>query len=164
MKYITIDGYKMMIFDRSIRHKDFFKTTAQTGERCTGAGFIRLDGTTPVCHGEAESLGVRSDSERDDLLAGILFSASRPRVSKRAAAWREFAAVVEKHIEEYTVPQYGDEGEDQVTEFGAMDCLVQLKKYANRYGRNVRTGQEELDFVKMAHYVQLLARKHGGGK
>ena len=84
--------------------------------------------------------------------------------SKRAAAWREFAAEVERHIEEYTIPQYGDEGEDPVTGYSAEDCLVQVKKYANRYGRNSRDGQQELDFLKMAHFAQLAARKHGGGK
>jgi hypothetical protein len=82
--------------------------------------------------------------------------------SKRALAWRKFAEEVERHIEEYTVPQYGDAGEDQVTEWDAEDCLKNLSKYRKRYGKNARPGQQDLDFVKMAHYVQLAAEKHGG--
>jgi hypothetical protein len=87
----------------------------------------------------------------------------KPPISRRAAAWRKFAAEVEDHIENYTVPQYGDEGKDQVTEFSAGDCIVQVKKYANRHGRNVRPGQEKLDLIKIAHYTQLAARKLEGG-
>ncbi len=79
--------------------------------------------------------------------------------SQRAIAWRKFADQVEQHIEEYTVPQYGDAGDDQVTEWTVEDCLKQLSKYRNRHGKNSRPGQQELDFLKMAHYVQLAAEK-----
>jgi hypothetical protein len=79
--------------------------------------------------------------------------------SVRGAEWMDFAAEVASHIEAYTVPQYGDKGADQATEYTADDCVVQCKKYLNRYGRNARPGQERLDMLKTAHYLQLAADK-----
>ena len=70
----------------------------------------------------------------------------------RATEWSEFADTVQEHIEEYTVPQYGQKGEDQLTEWTAADCVKQINKYANRFGKNQREGQELMDLVKMAHY------------
>jgi hypothetical protein len=79
--------------------------------------------------------------------------------SKRAQAWEAFAAKVSEHIENYTVPQYGDEGADSVTEYNSRDCMIQCKKYQNRFGTNQREGQQELDFMKIAHYAQLAHQK-----
>ena len=79
--------------------------------------------------------------------------------SRRGKAWRKFADQVGRHIEEYTVPQYGDAGEDQLSDYGVEDCLLQAKKYINRYGKNVRPGQQRLDFLKAAHYLQVAAEK-----
>lgn len=79
--------------------------------------------------------------------------------SVRGAEWMDFAMEVASHIEAYTVPQYGDKGVDQATEYTADDCIVQCKKYLNRYGRNARPGQERLDMLKTAHYLQLAADK-----
>lgn len=75
--------------------------------------------------------------------------------SARAADWREFSRLVEKHIEEYTVPQYGDKGSDLATEYTAVRCVEQIKKYAARFGKNARAGQDDLDLLKIAHYAQL---------
>lgn len=80
--------------------------------------------------------------------------------SVRGRAFISFAADVLTHIEQYTVPQYGDAGEDQVTEYTVEECLKQALKYISRYGRNSREGQQELDFMKAAHYIQLAAEKH----
>ena len=82
-------------------------------------------------------------------------------MSKRGEDWQKFSAEVLKHIEEYTVPQYGDKGEDQCTEFTEQDFITQLKKYINRFGRNSRTGQDKLDLMKIAHYAQMLSEKVG---
>lgn len=79
-----------------------------------------------------------------------------PLPSKRAFDWRDFSYKVEAHIEDYTVPQYGDKGSDQCTEFTVQDFQTQIKKYANRMGRNSRPGQDKLDLLKMAHYCQML--------
>lgn len=79
-----------------------------------------------------------------------------PEPSKRAYDWREFALKVEGHIEDYTVPQYGDKGSDQCTEFTRQDFETQIKKYANRMGKNSRPGQDRLDLLKICHYAQML--------
>ncbi len=76
-------------------------------------------------------------------------------LSKRGQDWVKFSGVVERHIEEYTVPQYGDKGEDIASEYTAESCINQVKKYAARFGKNSRPGQERLDLLKMAHYVQM---------
>ena len=57
------------------------------------------------------------------------------KTSKRGFNFMMFACEVLDHIEEYTIPQYGDEGEDQITEWTAEDCLKSLKRYIARYGK-----------------------------
>ena len=76
-------------------------------------------------------------------------------VSKRGLDWHKFSKEVLLHIENYTVPQYGDKGEDIASEYNAESCINQVKKYAARFGKNSRPGQERLDLLKMAHYVQM---------
>lgn len=87
-------------------------------------------------------------------------------VSRRGTNWLRFSAEVFDHIENYTVPQYGDEGEDQVTEWTADDCLQANRKYAARFRRGARQGEQHRDFLKMSHYVSLTAEKYKeeGGK
>lgn len=80
-------------------------------------------------------------------------------ISQRGADWVAFAAEVLAHIEEYTVPQYGDSGEDNASEYTTSDMAGQIKKYATRHGRNARAGQDRLDALKIAHYAQMLANK-----
>jgi len=77
------------------------------------------------------------------------------KFSQRGKDWLKFAAEVLTHIEQYTVPQYGDVGEDQITEWTIEDCLKAVQKRVSRYGRQSREGQQELDFLKMAHEVQI---------
>jgi hypothetical protein len=77
-------------------------------------------------------------------------------MSKRGDDWVEFGAQVLKHVEKYTVPQYGDKGQDQATEFTIEECLSHVKRYINRYGKNQRGKEDqERDFFKMAQYVQI---------
>ena len=76
-------------------------------------------------------------------------------MSKRADDWNAFAKDVEAHINGYTVPQYGDKGEDIASEYSADYCVTQIKKYAARFGKNSRPGQDELDLKKIAHYAQM---------
>jgi hypothetical protein len=75
-------------------------------------------------------------------------------MSEREKQWLEFSDRVAKHLREYTVPQYGDVGEDLITGYDCRDCVEQVTKYAKRFGTQSREGQQELDFVKIAHYVQ----------
>ena len=80
-------------------------------------------------------------------------------LSQRGMDWVVFAAEVLAHIEEYTVPQYGDAGADAVSDYSNADIVCQIKKYAARHGRNARVGQDRLDAMKIAHYAQMLANK-----
>jgi hypothetical protein len=75
-------------------------------------------------------------------------------MSNRRSEWNAFAYQVGNHIDEYTVPQYGDMPEDQLTEYSVTDCITQIKKYCNRIATNAR-GREETkrDMLKVAHYA-----------
>ena len=80
-----------------------------------------------------------------------------PEPSKRAYDWREFALKVEGHIEDYTVPQYGDKGVDQCTDYDERDFKKQINKYANRLDSNMRgTVEAKRDLLKICHYAQML--------
>ena len=63
-------------------------------------------------------------------------------LSSRGKQWNKFAGQVENHIENYTVPQYGDAPNDQVEEFTLEDFRVNLKRYVNRIGSNARGAEE----------------------
>ena len=73
----------------------------------------------------------------------------------RVMDWLIFSRFVEDHIENYTIPQYGDKGADNATDYTARDCIVQMQRYLNRFGKNSREGQEQLDLLKIAHYAQM---------
>lgn len=79
--------------------------------------------------------------------------------AQRTKDWNEFATKVADHIENYTVPQYGDAPNDNVEAWSAQDCIAQVQKYAARFGTNQRVGQEQLDLMKIAHYAQLANAK-----
>lgn len=84
---------------------------------------------------------------------------SKQNHSIRSTEWLDFAGKVYTHIETYTVPQYGDKGSDQCSEFSESDFITQMKKYLNRYGKNSREGQQKLDLLKIAHYAGMLHAK-----
>lgn len=69
--------------------------------------------------------------------------------------WQIFSDIVAKHIREYTIPQYGDTGDDLATDYSFEDCMRAIKKYIARAGKNVRPDQDELDCLKIAHYAQM---------
>lgn len=83
-----------------------------------------------------------------------------PTKTVRGQDWCYFAGRVLHHVEDYTVPQYGDAPGDQIGSFTIEDFKTQLARYVNRIGKNVR-GQEEAlrDCLKIAHYAQLLHDK-----
>ena len=81
-------------------------------------------------------------------------------ISKRGNDWITFSLRVFQHIESYTVPQYGDAPNDEVESWSIEECLLTVKKYNARYGKNSREGQQELDFLKMAHFVQIAFDKY----
>ena len=85
--------------------------------------------------------------------------------SNRGQQWNEFAADVLSHIENYTVPQYGDYPDDQAEQFTIQDIKAQLQRYINRIGRNARGISEEIrDCHKIAHYACMLKSKLQGEK
>lgn len=79
--------------------------------------------------------------------------------TKRGAEWKKFAEKVLIHIETYTVPQYGDKGEDQIDEWEIESCLLAIKKYVIRSGRGIRNNQDRLDMLKIAHYACFIYNK-----
>lgn len=82
--------------------------------------------------------------------------------SNRANEWFDFSNEVFAHIEEYTVPQYGDAPDDQMSNWTIEECLKSVGKRLARYGRQSREGQQELDFKKMAHEIQIAYTKYMG--
>ena len=84
---------------------------------------------------------------------------NEPHVSARGLEWLSFSDSVMEHVEKYTVPQYGDKGEDNVSEWSAEGCFKQVEKYLKRRKTNQRSGQKRLDILKMAHYLCLAEAK-----
>ena len=76
-------------------------------------------------------------------------------MSKRGEDWIDFQYKVLNHIDNYAVPQYGDKGNDIASEYSAKECNDAIKKYSARFGKNSRSGQQALDFLKMTHYAQM---------
>lgn len=76
-------------------------------------------------------------------------------ISNRGREWIEFSKLILNHIENYSVPQYGDKPDDQVEEWSSEDCFKAIERYLKRRNSNQREGQEGLDLFKMAHYVCL---------
>lgn len=82
-------------------------------------------------------------------------------MSLRQKDWLVFSALVATHIEEYTVPQYGDKGDDLADDYTPEECVMQMKRYLQRFGRTARQGEQQLDFLKIAHYAQMCHTKLG---
>ena len=83
-------------------------------------------------------------------------------MSNRGKEWIDFSRQVFAHIEDYTVPQYGDSPQDQASGFGVDDIRVNMARYVIRIGRNARGPEESRrDCLKLAHYACLLALKLG---
>lgn len=89
MKYIVVEVTQVgivrelpFIFPEAFVHKSMFEYVQQEylskyradSVRCVGAGFINSVGLAPAggCHGESESLGVKSRGELDDKLISSL--------------------------------------------------------------------------------------------
>ena len=84
--------------------------------------------------------------------------------TNRGAEWEAFSNMVLDHIENYTTKQYGDAPNDTVQDMTAEDCIKQVKKYAQRFGNNQRSGQDLLDMLKVSHYACLAYSKMKGDK
>jgi hypothetical protein len=81
-------------------------------------------------------------------------------LSKRGEQFVTFAAGVLVHIEDYTVPQYGDMPDDQASSFIKEEIAMNMKRYLNRINSNQRGKEEALrDCLKLAHYACMLHEK-----
>jgi hypothetical protein len=82
----------------------------------------------------------------------------------RSREWAEFAALALQHIEEYTVPQYGDAPDDQASGFSEHDIAANMRRYVNRLESNARGPEEaQRDLLKIAHYCAILYFKRQRG-
>lgn len=81
-------------------------------------------------------------------------------MSNRERDWLEFSERVAHHLRTYTVPQYGDIPNDEITGYTVQECVKNVSRYSKRYGTQSREGQQELDFIKMAHYAQCAWEKY----
>lgn len=79
----------------------------------------------------------------------------------RINQWNKFCLQVNKHIEQYTLKQYGSEvGAEQIDNFTIEDCWTNIQRYYNRRNSNVRGDKEKLrDVIKVAHYSQFIYNK-----
>lgn len=81
-------------------------------------------------------------------------------LTNRGAEWMDFAEKVLDHVDNYTVPQYGDSPADQASNFTLDDFKTTIQRYVNRMGRNARGPVEaQRDMLKIAHYACLAAAK-----
>lgn len=77
--------------------------------------------------------------------------------SNRGRMWGIFADEVANHIENYTIKQYKDYPEDQVTGWDEHILKEQIQKYLNRLDSNQRGDMEaNMDLIKIAHYAQMI--------
>ena len=84
-------------------------------------------------------------------------------MSNRLNQWKSFNRRMEDHIEVYTVPQYGDYPNDQMTTFTPEEIQMNMKRYLNRVGRDQRGIENSLmDCLKLAHYACELYYKTRG--
>jgi len=129
--------------------------TFKDGIACDHPGC--LNHTIHSCEGCGRMMGRSfvSDEERYKFIEQDL----KKTWSARGNDWNEFSFDVFRHVENYTVPQYGDKPNDQIENWTVEDCLRQVSKRIARYGKNVRPGQQMLDFLKMVHEIQIAALK-----
>lgn len=75
-------------------------------------------------------------------------------LSIRGQEWLDFALLVLDHIEDYTVPQYGDKGADRAKSYTLETIAEHIGRYKDRIGSNARGDTEaKRDMIKIAHYA-----------
>jgi isochorismate hydrolase len=74
--------------------------------------------------------------------------------SERLKRFLAVATLCANHIESYTVPQYGDYPNDQLTDMTQAEIKHDMQRYLNRMGRSSR-GKEDAkrDMLKLMHYA-----------
>lgn len=80
--------------------------------------------------------------------------------TNRGKQFAEFAADVVIHVDEYTIPQYGDSPDDMVETWTAEHVRNQMQKYLKRMDGNGRGSDDNLlSCLKIAHYAAILRDK-----
>lgn len=73
---------------------------------------------------------------------------------KKTAQWIHFANTVEKHIDDYVVPQYGDLPDPMIEDYTEEAIKSKLAHYVGRIGKGMRGPVEaKRDCTKIAHYA-----------
>lgn len=108
--------------------------------------------------------------EEQDLQAEKLALFLSPQTN-RGKEFMDFVYEVVKHIETYTVPQYGDadwdnpENGDQMQSASIEDIQMNLKRYMNRMLSNARGKKETIrDLHKISHYAAIAWGKYKRGE
>lgn len=84
-------------------------------------------------------------------------------IPHRLLMWYAVADMVADHIDTYTVAQYKDYPNDQLTDWSTDEIWTQVQKYLNRRDSNARGEEEALrDIMKMIHYLSVIFTKKTG--
>lgn len=76
--------------------------------------------------------------------------------TKKGLEWKRFARLVEAHVDQYAVPQYGDYGSDGelMADMSAEECMKHIERYVKRFNSGMRGDVErERDLLKIAHFA-----------
>lgn len=78
----------------------------------------------------------------------------------KVGEWLEFSKLVESHISQYCIRQYGDYPDEMIEGWGLKEIQDNLDRYVKRIGKGARgTLEEKRDALKIAHYGCLLHAK-----
>lgn len=78
-------------------------------------------------------------------------------MSKKGEEFAKFSVEVLKHIESYSIKQYGDYPDEFLENTSVKDMIHNTQRYLHRTGTNARGAEESLrDMLKVAHYACLI--------
>jgi hypothetical protein len=77
----------------------------------------------------------------------------------RGDNWLKISQRVLDHIENYTIPQYGDAPDDAIEEWSIEECFKQPERYLARRNTSMRPKEKALDILKSIHYLSLALEK-----
>jgi len=72
----------------------------------------------------------------------------------QVSRWDRFCRMVRDHIEQYVIPQYGDENTEPAKEYDFDDCIKQSQRYLARTKTTQRPHERGRDLLKAAHWIQ----------
>ena len=74
--------------------------------------------------------------------------------------WQKFSKLVENHIDNYVIPQYGEFPDKMIEGWDVFNIETNLIRYVARIGTNVRgISEQKRDALKIAHYACYLLAK-----